>query len=222
MPLPPRHRTPPSTAAKGKDWAGGTGRQGGRIHGNAQARRWLPAENAVQCLWDPSNHNRGRAVTAEVTNDADATTPLITTAFELGRSPPIRPLAPRYPHNTSLHLQGAPQRLAPDEREGPHLRALSGARLCWAVRGLWEGTSWRNLLKRLPSCRPGCCSGMNLTLARCPRGAPAVEGAEPHEALRPRGRTGLGELVDRPGASTAASQREGARPQRTPFGDFGI
>ena len=37
------------------------------------------------------------------------------------------------PHNTRLHLQGAPQRLA---AKRPHLRALSGASRCYAARGV--------------------------------------------------------------------------------------
>jgi hypothetical protein len=34
------------------------------------------------------------------------------------------------PQNTRVHLQGAPQRLASDENQWPHLRALSGATRC--------------------------------------------------------------------------------------------
>ena len=48
--------------------------------------------------------------------------------------------APQGTPNTSLHLQGAPQRLAPDERNGPHLRALSGARLCCTALRVVEPT----------------------------------------------------------------------------------
>ena len=44
---------------------------------------------------------------------------------------PLRPA--KSLHNTRLHLQGAPQRLAPDEKRRPHLRALSGASRCYAA-----------------------------------------------------------------------------------------
>ena len=37
------------------------------------------------------------------------------------------------PYNTRVHLQGAPQRLASDEKRRPHLRALSGATRCYAA-----------------------------------------------------------------------------------------